>query len=159
MLPILFIAAFIMTQSILKNHLELGELNQKITEETILMRQNQEILDNISQLKTKIEGFDQTQAILDSASAGTGAWTEVFQNISDFFATRHNLWLNQLSVNANQEVVLIGYAINKDVVTKFAYSLENATLKSMVFEALREENAYKFTISFSLLNNNKKSVQ
>ncbi len=158
MLPILFIAALLMTQSILKNHLEIGELNQKITEETISMRQNQEILNDISQLKTKIEGFDQTQAILDSASTGTGVWTDVMQNISDFFAARHNLWLTQLSVNANQEVVLIGYAVNKDVVTKFAYSLENATLKSMAFEALRDENAYKFTISFSLLNN-KKSVQ
>jgi len=158
MLPLLFIAALFMTQSILKNHLEIGELDQQITEETIAMRQNQEILNDISQLKTKIEGFDQTQAILDSASLGTGAWTEVLQNISDFFAARHNLWLTQLSVDGNKDVVLIGYAINKDVVTRFAYSLENATLKSMQFEALRDENAYKFTISFSLLNNNKKSV-
>jgi hypothetical protein len=44
------------------------------------------------------------------------------------------------------------------VVTQFAYSLQGATLKSMIFEALRDQNAYKFTINFSLLNNNKKSV-
>ena len=158
MLPILFIATFFMTQSILKNHLELGQLDQQITEQTILMRQNQEILNDIAQLKTKIESFDQTQAILDSASVGTGVWTDVLQNISDFFANKHNLWLTQLSVDGSQNVVLLGYAINKEVVTQFAYSLEGATLKSMVFEALRDENAYKFTINFSLLNNNKKSV-
>ncbi len=158
MLPLLFIATFFMTQSILKNHLEIGELDQQITEETILMRQNQEILNDISKLKSKIEGFDQTQAILDSASVGTGIWTDILQNISDFFATRHNLWLTQLSVDGNKDVVLIGYAVNKDVVTRFAYSLQDATLKSMKFEALRDQNAYKFTISFSLLNNNKKSV-
>lgn len=158
MLPILFIAAFFMTQSILKNHLEIGALDQQITEETVLMRQNQEILNDISKLKSKIEGFDQTQAILDSAAIGTGIWTNILQNISDFFANRHNLWLTQMSVDGNKNVVLIGYAVNKDVVTSFAYSLENATLRSMKFEALRDQNAYKFTISFSLLNNNKKSV-
>jgi hypothetical protein len=157
MLPILFIATFFITQAILKNHVEMGQLDQAITEQTILMRQNQEILNNISQLKTKIEGFDQTQAILDSASAGTGVWTDVLQKISDFFSAKHDLWLTQLNVNAGNEVTLLGYAINKDVVTQFAYALEGATLKSMVFEALRDENAYKFTINFSLLNN-KKSV-
>ena len=159
MLPILFIAAFFMTQAILKNHVEMGQLNQAITEQTILMRQNQEILSNINQLKTKIEGFDQTQAILDSASAGTGVWTDVLQKISDFFAAKHNLWLTQLNVGSNEDVTLLGYAVNKDVVTQFAYALEGATLKSMVFEALRDENAYKFTITFSLLNNKKSVVQ
>ncbi len=157
MLPLLFIATLFITQSILKNQLELGQLNQEITEQTLLMRQNEEILSNIANLKTKIEGFDKTQAILDSASVGTGIWSGILQEISDFFANKHNLWLTQLSVDGSQNVVLIGYAVNKDVVTQFAYSLEKATLKSMVFEALRDENAYKFTISFSLVNNNKKS--
>ncbi len=158
MLPILFLATFLITQSILKNELELGQLNQEITEQTLMMRQNQEILNNIANLKAKIEGFDKTQAILDSAAVGTGVWTDIMQNISDFFANKHTLWLSQLSLDGNKDVVLQGYAVSKEVVTQFAYSLEDATLKSMVFEALRDENAYKFTISFSLLNNNKKSV-
>jgi hypothetical protein len=159
MLPLLFIATLFITQSILKNQLELSQLNQEITEQTLLMRQNQEILTDISNLKAKIEGFDKTQAILDSASAGTGVWTGILQEISDFFANKHNLWLTQLAVDGSKNVVLVGYAVNKDVVTQFAYSLEKATLKSMVFEALRDENAYKFTISFSLLNNKKSDVQ
>lgn len=158
MLPLLFIATLFITQSILKNSIEMVQLDQQITEQTILSRQNEETLGKISQLKSKIEGFDQTQAILDSASAGTGVWTDVLQNISDFFAAKHNLWLTNLSVDGNKNIVLIGYAVNKSVVTQFAYSLEDAILKSMVFEALRDQNAYKFTISFSLLNNNKKSV-
>jgi hypothetical protein len=158
MLPLLFVATFFVTQSILKNHMEMGQLDQQITEQTILARQNQEMLKSISQLKSKIEGFDQTQAILDSAAVGTGVWTEVLQNISDFFAAKHNLWLTNLSVNGAKNIVLVGYAVRKSVVTQFAYSLEGATLKSMLFEALRDQNAYKFTISFSLLNNNKKSV-
>jgi hypothetical protein len=53
-------------------------------------------------------------------------------------------------------VLLEGYALDKRVLTDFAYSIESAELKSMVFEELRERSAYKFNLVFNLLSFPKK---
>ena len=155
MLPLLFAATFFLTTQVLKNTSELSDLDGQISEQTILLRQNQEILGKIGELETKISGFDQTQAILDSVSAGTGVWKNVLHNISDFFGVKQNIWLTKLSKGEGDNVVLDGYALSKNVMTDFAYSIESAVLNKVVYEALRENNAYKFTLTFNLSSHHK----
>jgi hypothetical protein len=151
MLPLLFGITFFATQTILENQKEINLLDNQITEQTILMRQNQEILTRIAGLETKISGFDQTQAILDSAASGTGVWQEVLRKVSDFVAGRNNMWITKLNFS-NGNVTMEGYGLNKNVITDFAYSIESAILKSVKYEALREKNSYKFLLTFNLSN-------
>lgn len=155
MLPLLFAATFFITTQVLKNTRELSELDGQIAEQTILLRQNQEILSKIAELETKISGFDQTQAILDSVSVGTGVWNNVIQNISGFFGVKQNIWLTKLTKGDGDQVMLDGYALSKNVMTDFAYSVESAVLNKVVYEALRENNAYKFTLTFNLSSHHK----
>jgi len=154
--PILFGVTFFATQHILQNQEEINVLDNQITEQTTLLRQNQEILANIAELETKISGFDQTQAILDSVSSGTGVWQDVLREISNFISGRNNMWLTKLNFSGNNIVNLEGYALNRYVLTEFAYSIESATLKSVNYEALREQNTYKFVLTFNLSNYQKK---
>src|SRR5690606_14298295 len=151
MLPLLFLAALYITVEVLKNNQELNTLDAGIAEKTILQRQNQQMLGKVSELQAKISGFDQTQAILDSAAVGTRVWTKVYSDISNFFGGRKNIWLTRLSNDSKDKVVLEGYALSKKVITDFAYSIESAELKSVIYEALRDANTYKFTIIFNLL--------
>lgn len=150
MLPLLFIAALIITQQILSNSQEISELETKIEQRTFLMRQNQEMLNSISELEAKISGFDQTQAILDSASTGTDIWTDILAQLSGFFGSRKNIWLTRLITEDNSQVIVEGYALNKQVLTDFAYFLRSAELKGVFFEEIREKSSYKFTITFNL---------
>ncbi len=76
-LPLLFIVGILITQEVLENSSTLSKLDAEIAEKTLLMRQNQETLGKIAQLEGKISSFDQTQAILDSATVGTGVWNEI----------------------------------------------------------------------------------
>jgi Tfp pilus assembly protein PilN len=151
MLPLLFGVTCFATLNILENEKEMNQLDNKITEQTILMRQNQEVLSKIGGLETKISGFDQTQTILDSASAGTGVWQKVMKHISSFVGSKGNMWITKLNF-ADGKVSIEGYALDRNALTEFAYSIESAILKSVSYEALREQNSYKFLITFDFSN-------
>lgn len=158
MFPILFGITYFATTQILQNETELSLLDKQITEQTILLRQNQEILSKIAGLETKISGFDQTQAILDSATAGSGVWHEVLKHFSGFVGSKNNMWITKLNFDRGNSVTVEGYSLSKKVLTDFAYSIKSATLKSMNYETLREKNTYKFVITFDL-STYKKNIQ
>jgi hypothetical protein len=149
-LPLLFVAAFFITQTVLKNNRELSDLDAEITQKTILMRQNQEILGKIATIEGKISSFDQTQSILDSATVGTDIWNRVLTQVSDFCSQKKTLWLSRLSRAEGSQVITEGYSLQRYDLTDFAYSIENATLKTMLYEELREKSAFKFNLNFNL---------
>jgi Tfp pilus assembly protein PilN len=150
MLPFLFIASLLITYWMLKNQKEINYLDTQIAGKTILQRQHQKILSRIADIQNKISGFDQTQAILDSASTGSGVWSVVMSKISGFISSSPNLWLTKLTKEEGDQVVLEGYSLNKNVLTDFAYYLENAQLKSVHYEAILEKNTYRFSIAFNI---------
>lgn len=150
MLPLLFFVTVFITQQILKNQSHINVLKSEIATQQILQRQNQEILNKIADLEGKINNFGTTQAILDSVSAGTSVWTNSIQKIAGFFNGKRNIWLTKLSLGNADRVNLEGYALTKNVLTEFAYAMKSAELKGVFYEALREKNAYKFTMNFSL---------
>ena len=152
MLPILFAVAFFITQEILKNNKKMNEMDKEITEKTILMRQNQEILSKIAAIEGKISSFDQTQAILDSATVGTGIWKGIISQVSNFCGKNSNLWLSKMTKGEGNEVFAEGYSLYRNSLTDFAYSIEDAVLKSMLYEELRERSAYKFNLNFNISN-------
>jgi len=117
-----------------------------------LMRQNQEILSKIADIEGKISSFDQTQAILDSATAGAGVWKNVISKVSDFCGKNSNLWISKLSSGGGRSVAAEGYSLSRNTLTDFASSIENSLLKSMTFEELREKSAYKFNLNFNTSN-------
>lgn len=152
LMPLLFLVAFWVTQKALTNTSEMNKLDTQITEKTILMKQNEKTLSEIQELEGKISGFDQTQAILDSATLGTGVWNQVLQDIASFTSKKKSIWLTSLT-RSNQETVLVeGYSLSRSALTDFAYSVESATLNSMYYEALRDRSAYKFNITFNISN-------
>ena len=149
MLPLLFFAAFFITLRILMNQKEINQLDKQVSEQTIRLRQNQAILNQISDLEGKISNFSQTQVILDSASVGTGIWSSTLAEISHYIGLRKNIWLTKLTKEESGKIVLEGYSLNRYILTEFAFSIESAELKSVTYEALREKNAYKFNIIFN----------
>ncbi|MBT8379629.1 MAG: hypothetical protein KJN64_10380 [Ignavibacteria bacterium] len=152
MLPILFAVAFFLTQEILQNNKKMNEMDKEIKEKTILMRQNQEILSKIAAIEGKISSFDQTQAILDSATVGTGIWKDIISQVSSFCGSNNNLWISRMTKGEGNDVVAEGYSLYRNSLTDFAYSIEDAVLKSMLYEELRERSAYKFNLNFNISN-------
>ncbi len=148
-LPLLFGATFFLTLQILMNNKKIDLLEKEIAQQTVLLRQNQEILGKISELENKISGFDQTQAILDSATVGTGVWTKISEHFSNFFASRQNIWLTKLN-SEDKNISIEGYATSKRSPTELAYSIKDSELKGIFYESIRDKDAYRFTIKFNL---------
>jgi hypothetical protein len=149
-LPLLFIVGFLITQEVLENSIAISKLNTEIEEKTLLMRHNQETLGKIGKLESKISGFDQTQAILDSATVGTGVWNQILQDISKFTSKKKSIWLSKLLRSDPQTISTEGYSLSRYALTDFAYSIEKATLNNMIYESLRDRNAYKFNLTFDI---------
>lgn len=156
-LPLLFIAAFLLTLKMLQNSKELKMLDQDIKEKNAIIRQNQETLNKISELEGKISGFGQTQAILDSAAVGTGVWKNVLRDVAGFCGGKQNIWISKLARENSNSVFIEGYSLSKYSPTDLAYSLETARLNSMMNEALREKNAYKYNLTFDITSYQKKN--
>lgn len=157
MLPLLFIATFFLTQQILKNQRDLNTVADQIVTQQVLLKQNQEMLNRISDLESRINNFGATQAILDSVSVGTEVWTHSIKKIADFFVNKKNIWITKMNVGDAGRVNLEGYALSKNVLTDFAYEMKSAELKRVSYESLRDKNSYKFTMNFNLSSYQKDS--
>lgn len=155
-LPILFIVAFLVTLKALQNGKELSQLDSDINQKTMIIRQNQETLSKMSELEGKISSFGQTQAILDSAAVGAGVWKNVLKDVAGFCGGKQNIWISKLARENSNSVVIEGYSLSKYSPTDLAYSLESARLNSMMNEALREKNAYKYNLTFDITSYQKK---
>ena len=129
----------------------MAELDKEIETKTIQMRQNQEMLVKIADLEGKISSFGQTQAILDSAALGTEVWKNLLKQVSGFCQRNNNMWISKLN-NDGDRVTTEGYSLTRSTLTDFAYSIENATLQSMLYEELRERSAYRFNLNFNISN-------
>lgn len=148
-LPLLFGATFFLTLQILMNNKKANDLEKEIAQQTVLLKQNREILGRIAELESKISGFGQTQAILDSAAVGTGVWSKLSEHFSDFFGAKQNIWITKLNTD-NASIVLEGYSLSKLSPTELAYSIDGSNLKGIFNEAIRQEDAYRYNLTFNL---------
>jgi hypothetical protein len=149
-LPLLFGATFFFTFQILSSYREMKELDFEIERLTALQQQNQALVEEISPLERRINSFDATQAILDSAVTGSGIWNNTLVKVSDFIERRRNFWITRLETVAPDEVKVDGYALSRSVLTEFAQTNNTALLKFINYEPLREKSAFAYTINFKI---------
>jgi hypothetical protein len=147
-LPLLFGATFFFTFQILSSYRELKDLDFEIERLTSLQQQNQALVEEIAPLERRINSFDATQTILDSAVIGSGIWNSTLVNISDFIERRRNFWLTRLETVSSDEIKINGYSLSRSVLTEFAQSNNTALLKFINYEPLREKSAFAYTINF-----------
>ncbi len=150
MLPLLFGATFFFTFKILSSYEQIKELDLEIERLTQRQIQNQALVQEITPLDNRINNFDATQAILDSASAGAGIWNKNITKISDFVERRRNFWLSRLETVSPSEIKISGYSLSRSVLTEFAESMPSAVIKNINYEAIRDKSAFSYIINFKL---------
>lgn len=152
LLPLLFGAAFFFTFQILSSNRNIKELDFEIERLTQRQAQNQAIVDEITPLDNRINSFDATQSILDSAAIGAGVWNKSLTRVSDFMERRRNFWITKLDNPKTDEVTISGYSLTRGVLTEFADSNRFATLKNINYEPLREKSAFSYQMLFKLVS-------
>lgn len=155
-LPILFGAAFFFTFQILSSDRNIKELDFEIARLEAAQRQNQALVEEITPLSNRINSFDATQAILDSASTGAGIWNSTITSVADFIERRRNFWLTKLETVEPEEIKINGFALTRSVLTEFAQYSNTALLKFINYEPLRDKSAFAYTINFKIAEDSSK---
>ncbi len=155
-LPLIFGATFYFTINILSNYQEMNQLDFEIERLTELKAQNQEILDQITPLETRISSFDNTMMLLDQVVSGTEVWSNAIDRTSDFIERRRNFWITKYEATGPNQITASGFSLNRSVLTEYADFNYNSILKSIIYDPLRETNAYSFNLNFGLTDNSKK---
>lgn len=149
LLPFLFGATFFFTFKGLSNVQHIKELNLQISQMEAVKANNQALLDEIAPLDQKVNSFDNTQIILDSAARGTDVWSKLLTKVGDFMETRRNFWITKFTTTG-KEIVIDGYSLSRSVLTEFAEQFKNSTLQNITFDPIRKENAFSFKLKFKL---------
>lgn len=148
--PFLFVAAFFFTFQILENNKLLSEQQRELTRLQQLKVQNELIIAEMDGLSARIENFDNTQAILDSAAAGAEVWGKMLTKVSDFIERRRNFWVSSLTTDVDNSVNLKGYALSRNVLTEFVDDNNSSLLNTVTYEPLRDTKTYAYTLKFNL---------
>lgn len=152
-LPFLFAAAFLFTYLILSNNKEIVELDAEIQRLKDLEIKNQEIIVQIEPLESKIANFDNTQAILDSAMSGTEIWGQALEKVSNFVERRRNFWTSSIVAGDVENLTINGFSLSRSVLTEFAENYNSSILRNVLYEPLREKNAFAYKVNFKLQKN------
>ncbi len=149
-LPLLFAATVFFTYTIMSNSQEIKELDKEIVRLTELQVQNRIIADQITTYSERIANFDNTLAILDAATSGTEVWGEMIDKVANFIERRRNFWISKLETVAESEIKLSGYSLSRSALTEFADYNNSSLLINVMFEPLREKNAFAYSLNFKL---------
>ena len=149
-LPILFGAAFYFTFHGFSNQKEIKDYDFEIERLNQRQIKNQALVEQIKPLDLRINSFDATQKILDTASLGAGVWNKVISRISDFSERRRNFWITKFEPVNKDEIKLTGFSISRSVITEFVDLNKGSILKNINYDPLREKSAFSFVINFKL---------
>ncbi len=147
-LPFIFAATFYFTFAILTNVQEIKSLDNKIAQMEQLARENQILIDQMDPLTARISNFDNAQAILDSATSGTEIWGYSLERISSFMERRRNFWISHMDSKKDLNVTIRGFSLSRSVLTEFSEYSNSSILKNILYEPLREKNAFAYIINF-----------
>lgn len=152
-LPLIFLLTFYFTRTALVQNKEINRLDKSINELTLVQQRNQKIIDEINHQQGRIDNFGATQTILDEASKGAEIWSNVQRKMADFIMARKGMWITSMQSDAASQLTVNGYSVTRGVVTAFS-DYNDAVLKNILYEPLREKNAYKFSLNFDMIPKN-----
>jgi hypothetical protein len=125
---------------------DLKAKDDEISKIQLIQAQNQETVNRIKSYENKIQNVDQTKAVLNQLSSGTGILSDQMKKLSGFTNNKRNIWMNSFKLDINKNLKLGGYTMSRPVVKELSDSYKGATLQTIVYEPLREVRTFKFTI-------------
>jgi len=154
--PLLFAVTFYLTFLILSNFKDQNDIKREIELLKIQKQRNQELVDLINPIAERVSNFDNIQAILDSATSGAEFWSKNLDDISSFVERRRNFWMTNINV-VQDSLQIQGYSLSRKVLTEFANKNKPGILRNMIYEPLRQKNAFKYLINILLPDRLKKT--
>jgi hypothetical protein len=146
MAALIILSASFFIYKIFSNINEVKAKDAEISKIQLIQAQNKATVNKINSYENKIKNVDQTKAILNQLSSGTGILSDQMKKLSTFTNYRRNIWMNSLKLDITKNLKLAGYTMSRPMVKELSDSYNGATLQTIVYEPLREIRTFKFTI-------------
>lgn len=152
----LFTAVMFLTFFYFLNELKIKKMDSEINSLIQLKKQNQEIVDRIANLNSKIDNSEQTKLFLDQISSGSGVWVENMEKLSDFTNNKRNLWIQNIKIDKVNPMILSGFSTSRWVLPELKRSYNNSSLEFIHYEPMRDRNTYEFNLKMGSSNRGEK---
>ncbi len=148
----LFAAVMLMTYKIFINEYQSDKVDYEINSLLLVQKQNQEIVDRVTNLNNKIDKSEETKIFLDQISAGTGMWVNNMEKLARFTDQKRNIWLQNIKIAKAQPMVIEGFSTSRWVLPELKRSYSNSSLQFLHYEPMRDRNTYEFNLKVNTPN-------
>jgi len=152
LLTALFAAVMFLTFQFFLNEFKIKKMDSEIISLIQVKKQNQEIVDRIANLNSKIDNSAQTKMFLDQISSGTGVWVENMEKLSDFTNKRRNLWIQEIKIDNTKPMTISGFSTSRWVLPELKRTYNDSFLEFIHYEPMRDRNTYNFNLKMGSSN-------
>jgi hypothetical protein len=113
--------------------------NSQITENTTLMN-------SINTLQDELVRYNASMALYDSLVPGADKFSKAFSRLSNGVEDMNSIWVNEFVALASGQVMINGFAVNRSRIPRLSALFDDAQLKEVLTEEIRNETVYHYKI-------------
>jgi Tfp pilus assembly protein PilN len=128
------------------NYVQANIMDNEITRLTFIQQQNREDVEKIKRYEGKIQNVDQTRAMMEMLSLGTGVISNQMEKLTNIVKAKDSLWISNLAYDQLQNLKIEGYTLSRPLVRQLSDSYKLSTLQSIIFDPVKDMRSFKFSI-------------
>lgn len=146
LLALLFASAFFFTWQISSKGRELRELRETLTLKESQQAENLQLSNSIESLQQQLNKYKTSLALYDSIVPGTERWSRLLTRLSHGVEDINSIWVSELAAPKEGVIGLTGYAQYRMRIPRFTGLFDNAVLKEVTVQAIRDQEVFHYSI-------------
>jgi hypothetical protein len=146
LLTLLFLFTLFFTWQVSSKSRELRDLKESLTLKESQQAENLQLSNSIDALQQQLTRYRASLALYDSLVPGSERWSRVLTQLSHGVEDLNSLWITEFNAGKETSVVLTGFTVYRTRIPRIAALFDNATLKEVTVQAIRNQEVYKYTI-------------
>lgn len=125
---------------------EITQLATQITYSKSELEDLRHVEEELKKEKARLANYDKTMVIIDSLTVSMEAWSNFITNTSRLAKTTGSIWVTEIGYSGKTQVLIRGYATKKERIPVFCYALNNAILKGVDVQEIRNRTVFNFEV-------------
>jgi len=146
LLALLFFGAFFFTMQISQKSKEIRELRDVLVLKESQKAENLTLSNSIVALEEQLNRYRTSLALYDSLIPGAERWSRVLTQLSHGVEDLNSIWLTDFNGQVDGSVNMNGYAVYRTRIPRLSTLFDNAVLREVNVQAIREQTVYRYKI-------------
>lgn len=146
LLSLIFFSTFYFTYQISLLSSELSSRQDILVQKQVQLEENLRLRTQISSLNEQVDRYRLALSVYDSVTPGYDKWSQMIEKLSHSTENINSLWLTDLSLNAEGNLMITGFSIYRSRIPKIARLHENVRLNKVLQAEIREKTVYNYEL-------------